>query len=69
MNVSTGCHSKAALQAGGEVGDDVAEHVIGDDHIELARIANHLCAECVHVHVLGLDLRIFCAQFFKKPLS
>ena len=52
MNIAAGGHAQAALQSGGEVGDDVAEHVIGHDHVEGPRIAHHLHAERVHVHVL-----------------
>ena len=44
MDVSTRCHSQATLQSGSEVGDDVAEHIVSDDNIELPRIAHHLHA-------------------------
>src|ERR1019366_4619219 len=49
-------------------GDYVAKHVVGDDDIELARIAHHLHAERVHVHVLRFDLRILCRHFFEYAL-
>src|ERR1700674_4621216 len=68
MNVSAGGHAQPALQAGGEIGDDVAEHVIRDHDVELPRIAHHLHAERVHVHVLGLDLGILAAHFLEHPL-
>jgi len=32
------------------------------DHIEGARIAHHLHAQRVHVHVLGLDLGMLAAS-------
>ena len=69
MNVAAGGHAEATLQAGGQVGDDVAEHIVGDDYVERARVADHLGAERVHVHVLGLDLRIFCADLFEQVLQ
>ena len=68
MNVSTGSHTQAALQASGEVGDNVAENIIGNDHVKLPRIANHLGAKSVHVHVLGFNLRIFGTDFFEHAL-
>src|SRR5580693_939214 len=40
MDVAAGGHAQAALQGGGEVGDDVAEHVVGDDEVKLAWIAD-----------------------------
>ena len=30
------------LTARGEVGDDVAEQVVGDDHVETARVGHHV---------------------------
>ena len=59
MNVSAGGHSKSALDTGGQIGDDVAKHIVGHNDIKLARVADHLHAEGVHVHVPGLNLRIF----------
>src|SRR6266852_7633382 len=72
MDVSAGGHAQPALKAGGEVGDDVAEHVVGYDYVERPRVADQGGAERVHVHVLRLDLRIFggdlFADLFKRPL-
>ena len=68
MDVAAGGHAQAALQSGGEVGDDVAEHVVGDDHIEGTRVAHHLHAECVDVHVLCRDLGILSADVFEDAL-
>src|ERR1700678_806993 len=68
MNVSAGRHAEAALQPGGEVGDDVAEHVIGDHHIEWPRIAHHLHAERIDIHVLRRDPRMRAAYFFEDTL-
>ena len=68
MNISAGGHAQAALQSGGEVGDDVAEHIIGHDYIERARVAHHLHAESVHVHVLRRDLGMLSAYFFEDAL-
>src|SRR5438552_16185796 len=68
MNVAAGSHPEPALEPSCKVSDDVAEHVVGDNHIELARVADHLRAESVHVHVLGFNLRIFRAEFFEYSL-
>ena len=61
-------HPQAALQSRSKIGDDVAEHVVGDDDIEPARIAHHLHAERVHVHVLRLDLRILGSHLLEHSL-
>ena len=53
---------------GSEVGDDVSEHIVGDDDIELAGIADHLHAEGVDVQMLRGDFGIFGADFFEHPL-
>ena len=46
---------EAALQPRRQVGDDVAEHVRGDDHLELPRVADQLQGQVVDVEVAGLD--------------
>ena len=53
-DIAAGGHAQPALQPRGQIGDDVAKHVVGDDHIELARISHHLHAERIDVHVLCL---------------
>src|ERR1700733_10307096 len=68
MNIATGSHTQPALQSSCEVGDDIAEHVVGDDDVELARVANHLHAKSVNVHVLSGNLWIFGTYFFEDSL-
>src|SRR5579863_6560470 len=68
MNIPAGRHAEATLQSSGEVGDDVAEHIIGHNHVERPRISDHLHAEGVHAHVLHGDLRKFAAYFFEHAL-
>ena len=68
MNVAAGSHPEPALEPSCKVSDDVAEHIVGDNHVELARVADHLRAEGVHVHVLGRSLRIFRSEFFEHTL-
>src|SRR5208282_6411601 len=68
MNVPASGHTQAALQGGSEIGDDIPEHVVGDDSVELPRVPDHLHAERVHIHVLGLDLRIFAAHLLEHTL-
>ena len=43
---------------GGEVGEDVAEHVLGHDDVELLGRARELHGRVVDEHVLDLDVRI-----------
>jgi len=68
MQVGARGHPEAALQSGGEIGDDIAEHIICDDDVEAARIAHHLHAERVDVHVLRFDLRKRRRDFLEHAL-
>src|SRR5258707_8131400 len=68
MNISAGRHAQAALQTGSQVGDDVAQHVVGHDHVEMPGITHDVGAEGVHVHVLRRDLRILAAYFLEHTL-
>ena len=68
MDISTSRHPQPALQARPQVGDDVAKHVVGHNHVKLPRIENHLRAQSVHVHVLRLDLGKLAAYFLEDAL-
>ena len=48
-------HAHAALQGGAEVGQDVAEEVGGDDHVEAVGAQHHARRERVHEHALVAD--------------
>src|SRR5690606_28378161 len=41
VDVAAGRQADAAAHRGGQVGDDVAEQVVGDDHVEAARVGHH----------------------------
>ncbi len=47
--------AKPAGQGRAQVGDDVAEQVVGDDHVEPLRVVHHPQARRVHVRVAELD--------------
>ena len=47
---------QSALQRGAEIGDDVAEQVVGDDDVELRRALDHQQRERVDVEVARLDV-------------
>src|SRR5271165_2609085 len=68
MNIPTGRHTQPSLQPGGEIGDDVAEHVVGHDYIKRPRIAHQVHAERIHIHVLRRDLRMLAAHFLEHAL-
>ena len=51
-------HAHAALQRGGDVGEDVAEEVRGDDDVEAVRVAHHARGEGVDEHALVADVRV-----------
>ena len=58
VEVAAGGDAEAALARGAEIGDDVAEHVVRDDDVELAGILDHQEADRVDVAVRELDGRI-----------
>ena len=68
MNVPAGRHSQSALDACSKIGDDVAEHIIRDNNVELPRVAHHLHAQGVHIHMFGRDLRILARHVFERSL-
>jgi len=51
-------HPEASLQGRAEIGDDVAEEVVRDDHVVALGRAHHLQAEGIDVHVTSLDARV-----------
>ena len=53
---------------GGEVADDVAEKIVGDDDVELAGVADDFHGEGVYIKVAGIDLGIFGADRFEGAL-
>src|SRR5699024_5769168 len=58
VDVAAGRQADAAGDRGRQVGDDVAEQVVGDDHVEAARIGHQVHHRGVDVHVVGGDLRV-----------
>ena len=49
-------HAERAGEHRGDVGEHVAEQIVGDDHVELLRIAHELHAAGVGQHVLELHV-------------
>jgi hypothetical protein len=66
-HVGGGSDSHPADKASREVGEDVAEHILGDDHIESFRTANELERSGVNVEVLGRDLGILTGDLIEDP--
>ena len=56
IDVAAGGDAHAALNHRAEVGDDVAEHVVGDDHVEPLGVLHHPHAGGVDVGVVALDV-------------
>src|SRR5689334_6083045 len=56
VDVAGGGDADAAGDGRGEVGDDVAEEVVGDDHVEPGRVGDQVDGRRVHVDVVGGDL-------------
>ena len=65
MDVAGGGEAEAAGELCGEVADDVAEEVVGDDDVELAGVADELHGEGVYIKVAGIDVGVFEAEDLK----
>ena len=55
------------LEDAGEVGDDVAEHVRGDDDVVGVRVLHHPHAAGVDVVVVGLHVGVVLGHFLERP--
>ncbi len=58
-SVADGQHPETAGEHGGEIRQEVAEQVGGDDHVELARVADQLHGAVVGIHVRQCNVGIF----------
>ena len=61
-------HAEPALQRAADIGDDVAEQVVGDDHLILPGILHQEHRERIDVLVRGGDARIRCRDFLEHAL-
>ncbi len=64
-DVAAGGEAEAAHDARAEVGEDVTEHVLGDQHPEALGPADHPQGDRVDVEDLGLDLRVLARDQFQ----
>ena len=62
-----GQHPERARDHRGLVGEDVAEHVLGDDHVELGRIGDELHRRVVDEQVVERDVRVFAGEAARRP--
>ncbi len=60
--------SDAADHGTGLVGDDVAEQVVGEDHVEAGRVGHHEDGGRVDVQVVVGDLRVFLGHLVDDAL-
>jgi len=58
IDVAAGCDAQAALNDGGQVGDDVAEQILRDDHVVVLGLLDEPHGAGVDVVVVLLDFRI-----------
>src|ERR1019366_2834788 len=64
IDVAAGGDAEAALNDGGKVGDDVAEEILGDDHVVVLGLLDEPHGAGVDVVIVLLDLGIeFVAEF------
>ena len=62
VQVAAGGQAHAALDGGADVGDDIAEQVVGNDHVEPFGGVDQMQAHGVDVVVVGLHLRVFLGR-------
>src|SRR5438132_3189985 len=58
MDISRSRHSESALQCRRQVGDDIAEHVVGHNHLKIFGLANHKQTKRIYIKVAGLNPRV-----------
>ncbi|MCG3120728.1 MAG: hypothetical protein ALAOOOJD_03556 [bacterium] len=68
MNVAGAGHAEAALQNRAEIGDDVAQHVLGDDHLKMLRIFDHLHDQRIDKEMIFFDVGILLTDGGKHAL-
>ena len=67
VEVAAGRQADAAGDRGGEVGEDVAEQVVGDDHVEPAGVGHHVDRGRVDVLVGDRDVRVLQRHLLDQP--
>ncbi len=68
VDIARGGDAHAALRHGAKVGDDVAEHVGGDNHVEPLRVFHHPHAAGIHVGMILLHVGVLLADFLEDAL-
>src|SRR5690606_6287716 len=68
VDIAAGRQADTTADGGGQVGDDVAEQVVGDDHVEAARVVDHVDGGGVDVLVGDLDVGEFRAHLVDSAL-
>ena len=58
VDIAAGGQTDSATDGGGEVGDDIAEQVVGDDDVEASRIGDHINRGRINVLIGHLDIRV-----------
>ncbi len=67
VDIPTGRQADTATYRRGQIGDDVAEQVVGDDHVEATRVGDHVDGGGVDVLVGHLDVRVAFADLVDGP--
>ncbi len=67
VDIAAGGQADSAAHRSGEVGDDVAEKVVGDDDVEPAGIGDHIDGGRVDVLIGDLDVRILGTDLADHP--
>ena len=67
VDISAGGQADTAADRGSQVGDDVAEQVVGDDDVEAPGVGDQVDGRGVNVLVGHLDIRILLADLLHGP--
>ncbi len=68
VDVAGGSEAQSTGELCGEVGDDVAEEVVGDNDVELFRVANEFHGQGIDIEVAGLDVGVLLANRLEHAL-
>jgi len=67
IDISTGGQANSAAHRRGQVGNDIAEQVVGDNHVEATGVGDQEDGRRVDVLICHLDVRVFFADFLHNP--
>lgn len=68
VDISGSCQANATSDSAGQIGEDIAEEVVGDDDVVILWAGDHVDHCGIDVVVVHGDLWVFSADFFERTL-